>query len=111
MPDHRSRLADNWTIGKRLAEAWQRRRQSSDDSCLRCGMPWDCVSPRDVMTSDRSGMFAICVACWAELATAEARMPFYLLLFERWEHECPGSVTDQDRAALVAAVQRESEAS
>ena len=105
-------IAEDFPLGRRLSEApdW-RRLNPGIGWCLRCGMPWVCVSPRDVMTSDDGGTFAICVPCWNELGTADARASFYLMLLEQRDYEDPGSVTAEDRAAMVAAIQRDSASS
>jgi len=47
------------------------------------------VEPHSTRYRQRSGCFPLCQTCWEELGTAEARVPFYRDLFERWERDHP----------------------
>lgn len=61
-------------------------------SCGRCGMPWAVVEGHSTLYSERWGMFPLCVECWTELGTPDARLPFYRALYE--SHKQDGEMDD-----------------
>lgn len=87
------------------------RRGRGYGTCLRCDYPWSHVDGHSTQYSNSSGCFPLCEECWQELATPEARMPFYRLLWERWRSDSPDSngtpwpeVWEQMRAAVEAGL-------
>jgi hypothetical protein len=69
-------------------------------TCNKCERPWNHVDHHvtpllgvEKITVDKdtntlvlvsSGMFPLCEACWAELKTGEARLPYYRMTYDEW---------------------------
>ena len=76
----------------RQAAAWQAK-DPGYSTCFRCHLPWSAVNEKCVWHPQQSGGgFALCEACWNELGTTDARMPFYLLLPPWWASQDPSYV-------------------
>lgn len=55
-------------------------------TCGRCNLPWYAGYPHDTEYMERTACFALCGSCWRELATPEARLPYYqYLVFTVWK--------------------------
>jgi hypothetical protein len=55
--------------------------------CMRCKWPWSLVDGHTTMVSPTTGCFPLCEDCWAELASAEARLPYYRAAMDMWGWE------------------------
>lgn len=98
---------DNLSFTDRLSQSREQRRTYPNYStCGRCQLPWAVVTSRDVSYSEKRGMFAICTSCWDELATAEARIPYYVAIARRWRDE-DGDDRDVE-SAVVKSILSES---
>jgi hypothetical protein len=81
---------------RRSAES--QRRNPGKGTCYRCGLTWgdakDHTTPYhrcgDSLANDPvgcAGCFPLCEPCWRELATPEARLPFYERLVWDWKYK------------------------
>jgi hypothetical protein len=52
--------------------------------CSRCDTPWNFVHEHSTDYDHGRGCFPLCEECWEDLATPEARLPFYRVLWEQW---------------------------
>lgn len=48
--------------------------------CGRCNLPWYAARPHDTEYMDGRSCFTLCRRCWSDLATPEARLPYYQYL-------------------------------
>ena len=79
--------------------------------CGRCGYPWPVVISHPTnyaaVTTDQgvemSGCFPLCESCWKKLGTPEARMPYYVALYEWWDERGRG-ITPDEKIDLYLAV-------
>jgi len=55
--------------------------------CGRCKFPWKFVKSHRTDYSPSRGVFPLCEKCWEELATPEARLPYYKELYDSWEKD------------------------
>lgn len=69
-------------------------------SCHRCGLPWPCCEEHTTNHDERRGCFPLCVDCWRELRTPEARLPFYRELCAEWS---AAGYPDPERDARIFA--------
>lgn len=53
--------------------------------CKRCGLKWNAVEHHTTEYTYSSGCFPLCVDCWDDLGTPEARLPYYLSLVRQWQ--------------------------
>lgn len=51
--------------------------------CENCKRSWKWVQHHATMYTASSGTFPLCERCWRELATPEARLPYYKALFDQ----------------------------
>ena len=75
--------------------------------CFRCRRPWSTrlfgVEYHETMYASDRGCFPLCQGCWEELGSAEARLPYYRLLWELWESQGSDERDwDQLRAGVYA---------
>jgi hypothetical protein len=91
------------TLEERLVAAPKTRRQFPQHStCGRCGLAWPACISHSTRYAPSNACFPLCEDCWLELATPEARQPFYLAMIEWWaEMAPPDAVRD---AQIIAAV-------
>lgn len=52
--------------------------------CKRCGGTWEHLSYHNTPYNLRFSCFALCVDCWINLDTPDARLPFYRKLWNEW---------------------------
>jgi len=78
-------------------------------------MPWSAVTEKSVWhPAHPDAGFAICLPCWNELGTTEARMPFYLMLPPMWASMTPEYADnvyeriERMRKAVIYTSERES---
>lgn len=71
-------------------------------TCGRCGESWKTAKPHSTQFDQFRGCFPLCQPCWSDLATPDARLPFYESLVAMWR--TMGPIPDADHAAIVAAV-------
>lgn len=85
--------------------------------CGRCGYPWNRVVQHATRYNavkrpdgnvEVSGAFPLCEGCWTLLETVEARMPYYVTLYEWWDRADRGLTADE-KLDLYLAVKLESE--
>lgn len=72
--------------------------------CLRCGQPWQTVTPHSTNYATQFACFPLCETCWTELGTPNKRLPYYRTLADQWAKqgfERPGQ-WDQIEAAVNA---------
>lgn len=87
---------------KRLALAAVARKAAPGYSyCYRCTMPWKFTEAHVTNFSSNQGCFPLCQQCWSEL-TIEQRIPYYEMLFPRWEQDTP--MEDEEKEAILKAV-------
>lgn len=60
--------------------------EASYGRCARCRASWKFANGHDTPYSDNEGCFPLCEACWHDLATPDARLPFYEhLILDVWD--------------------------
>lgn len=62
--------------------------------CECCETPWTFVKRHTTWFAIDKGMDALCEACWADLATAENRLPYYEKVWATWVEWSAGLPTD-----------------
>ena len=96
----------------RRLRAWVERLLSPGyGCCYRCRRPWTFVPHHDTQYTLSNGCFPLCEACWQELGSAAARMPYYRALWEHWLATSPDPEWRRETAAkwpeIANAVQLE----
>ena len=85
--------------------------------CGRCGYPWNRVVQHATRFSAKTredgnievrGAFPLCERCWERLETVEARMSYYVTLYDWWEREGQ-PLTSDEKLDLYLAVKLESQ--
>lgn len=76
--------------------------------CLRCGGTWDHTQEHLTEYTAGGACFPLCEFCWSDLATPEARLPYYRALVDRWINDNPESASEievkyQDIESAVTA--------
>jgi len=76
--------------------------------CRCCHDSWNWKKPHVTEVNEDHGVFPLCEDCWEELATPEAREPFYNELFDEWLNTAPHHIRirieQEDRPAALRAV-------
>jgi hypothetical protein len=87
---------------RRLALAILARRAAPGYSwCYRCTMPWKFTKSHTTQYTNNKGCFPLCEECWSTL-TIEQRVPYYEMLFARWEQDQP--MEEGEKQAILNAV-------
>lgn len=69
---------------KRLRAAIERALAPGYGTCGHCGRPWKFAEGHMTPYAQGRRCFPLCEDCWSDLATPEARLPFYRDLHRRW---------------------------
>lgn len=69
----------------------------SYSTCGRCDVPWKFITEHVTRDGRNGGGFPLCESCWRELATPEARMPYYRALWAIWTLTDVSGTLDQTR--------------
>lgn len=72
--------------------------------CERCGYSWNKIDTKSVMTSNRSGTFATCTACWNKSSLIQLKK-YYTAVYKSQEAS-PG-VMDHSLEHLLECVEKE----